>query len=341
MGAVVVSRWRPKTFSRNGRPRRGVVSICLAIVTTLPACSGKTSDPGTPPQACAVLAASRCGKLQSCNPNGLLTAYGDAGVCETREQMACAAQVAADGSGAAVDGLTACAHAYDSLSCDEVLQGAVPSACDIHGSLTQGSVCVSDMQCAGANGYCRVQSGVCGTCATRGAAGAQCVADADCEHGLVCGKGPSPALGSPALEGGTCVAPGGVGESCPMTNTCLAALACVDFVCAERAPAGARCQPLAHNCDEAQGFVCDSNTVCEKIRTATAGAACGYSTADGSLTECTGGGWCNTNGTGVAGTCESALADGAPCDATSGPFCLAPAACTNGVCLLPDPAACR
>jgi hypothetical protein len=337
-----MSTRRSNAFNRCGRlARQSAGSVALALFLPLAACSGHVSAPTTAAEACDALSASRCSKLESCNPNGLLTTYGEVDICKTREQRACAVRAAANGSGATADSLTACSHAYDALSCDEVLQGVLPIYCDIHGSLAQGSACVSDMQCAGSNGYCRVQSGICGTCASRGAAGADCLADVDCQHALVCGKGANPAMVSPALQMGTCMAPGGDGTGCSGSNTCLATLACVNFVCVERTPAGARCQVIAQNCDGAHGFVCDGTGLCEQARTAIPGGACGLSSVDLSITECTGGAWCNTNGTGFAGTCESALADGASCDAMSGPFCLAPAACTNGVCVFPDAAACN
>jgi hypothetical protein len=39
--------------------------------------------------------------------------------------------------------------------------------------------------------------------------------------------------------------------------------------------------------------------------------------------------------------CVAPATDGAPCDATNGPGCLAPAKCVGGLCKLEDPAACK
>jgi len=41
------------------------------------------------------------------------------------------------------------------------------------------------------------------------------------------------------------------------------------------------------------------------------------------------------------GTCSAVAADGALCNAMSGPICLFPAACQNNACTIGDPSACK
>jgi len=50
---------------------------------------------------------------------------------------------------------------------------------------------------------------------------------------------------------------------------------------------------------------------------------------------------CGAAGLCVNGKCVAAAADGAACDATNGPPCMADAVCAGSKCVVPDPAACK
>jgi hypothetical protein len=308
-----------------------------AVLVVLVACSGAVSGPVTPAQACADLAKAICNQLDACEPNVVLTRYGDAAACVSRTQTTCPSLLAARGSGVTPDPVETCARAYGSLRCEDLLLGHLPADCAFHGSLPSGSGCAFDAQCAAPNDHCAIASGVCGVCGARSGAGATCRVDGDCQPGLVCAVQVAPVGGNPPS---LCLAPAGLGEMCDLGHPCLATLACVLFACQPRAGAGAACQLLSQNCDVVHGFVCGAAGTCDKARTTAAGGDCGQSLIDQSFTECTRGATCNTHGTAVFGTCDAPAADGAMCDSQSGPFCVSPAVCLNGVCTLPDPVAC-
>jgi hypothetical protein len=115
---------------------------------------------------------------------------------------------------------------------------------------------------------------------------------------------------------------------------------------------GATCDPTARTapgCDRSRGLFCNATSkTCTAVTFAANGAACGVG-ADGNLIDCTGG-VCYGSTIGGAnptmGTCKSDATDGAACDTTNGPGCVAPARCvtgagsTAGTCTLPDATKC-
>jgi hypothetical protein len=113
---------------------------------------------------------------------------------------------------------------------------------------------------------------------------------------------------------------------------------CSNGTCANGAAAGTSCAN-GESCDQTKGLICDTPTkTCKELKLANPGETCGF--VDGSIVGCGAGGKCNvTTGTG-AGTCDAPLADGAACK-VGGPGCQTPATCTNGVCTIPDPGACK
>jgi hypothetical protein len=310
-----------------------------AIVTVM-ACSSSSSKSGgnvTAEQACADLAGTLCDTIAMCSPFGFQVVYADAATCKSRAALTCPMGLMANGSKATPSDLEACKQAYATAKCDDLIAGNQPTACQLQGSLMAGSACAGNLQCAGANSYCNVPANqACGVCATRAAAGATCSASSDCQSGLVCGMATGQAMGS-------CVTPGAAGATCDSPHPCQSAFACVGGTCSPRVGAGAACDASAQNCDTIKGLYCSSSRVCATIATAGAGGACGITgtTAAPTLTACTAGGTCKLPMGSLAGTCQAPAMDGAMCDPNNGPSCITPAVCTNGVCKVPDPTACR
>jgi len=304
----------------------------VGIVTV--ACSGSTSSSNvSPTQACNDLGNAICSKIESCAPFELQVVYGSTSACATRFALTCPDAIAASGSGATPAAVESCSQAYSSASCGDVLSGKTPSACQIYGTLTAGTVCGADQQCVGPDGYCKVAAtAVCGACGTTAAAGGACSANSDCQSGLTC---PLP-TGSTT---GSCVAPGAAGATCDKLHPCASPLACLNTTCSQPVEAGQACDATAQNCDFTQGLFCNPTTkVCAQIGMAGAGAPCGF--ANGAYTVCNGGGTCNLNPTTGAGTCEAVAADGATCG-SNGASCLQPAVCVNNTCTIPNASSCH
>jgi hypothetical protein len=303
---------------------------------TLAACSGKSAcgAPGTRPaapagadEACAVWAAHSCGRLEACAPLSVQVAYGDVGRCMARNRPSCVSALRASGTGDDPAGVEACARAYDTASCDDVVVGRPPEACKRAGARPPGAACGDDAQCAGPHAHCRMgDDEACGTCAALGPADAACDSDKDCAYGLVCYF--------------TCMPPVTLGAACDgMTRQCPQTLVCYDYVCAAPAAVGTPCNPQADACDRDHGLFCDPRTrVCGRYAVADIGAPCGPATI------CKGGS-CETasgpsDGPGLPSICTAHASDGARCDPASGSPCAPPARCIRGACQLPDPAAC-
>ncbi|HEY4015962.1 MAG TPA: hypothetical protein VGM06_21650 [Polyangiaceae bacterium] len=247
--------------------------------------------------------------------------YGDVAACVARNVPICISSLAANGTGRTPATVLACAAAYDSASCDDVVVGRPPPACRVPGRFPGGATCGDDAQCAGPQSYCRIPADAnCGSCAELGESGAPCASDRDCESGLVCYF--------------SCMAPVGLHEACDgMTRQCPQTLVCLDYVCTTPAPLGAPCEPRADPCDHDNGLFCDPRArVCARYATADAGATCGA------------GAIC-LNGTcgaeeGAPPTCIPNASDGKACGPAAGPSCMAPARCVGGTCRTPEPARC-
>ncbi len=281
--------------------------------------SGASSDAD---RACADWANHYCNRLESCAPLSVQIAYGDVARCIERSKPVCASALGAIGTGQSPDRVESCAQSYDSASCDEVVVAKPPLACEVPGLLPNGAPCGDDSQCSGPKGYCRMANdATCGTCAVLGPPGAGCYGDRDCEHGLVCYF--------------TCMAPVALGAECDgMRRQCPATLVCLNYACHLPSPAGAPCDPRGDACDRDRGLFCDPQTrSCSPYTLAEVGAPCGAGMA------CRAGS-CATNPSTQKATCVANAADGAACDATSGPSCMAPARCVDGKCKVPDATRC-
>jgi hypothetical protein len=294
--------------------------------------SGGASSGGTtsPDQACSDLVTGLCSKLEACAPFAIVLSFGDINTCIARLKLACPSLFNSTGTGMNPSNAEACANAYATAACEDVLGNRSFDACVFPGSVAAGAGCGENSQCA-ADAYCNFSGGQpCGVCSPRLAGGATCSADGNCQSGLVCAKQNNAATG-------TCVAPGGQGAACDATHPCLATLGCsAAGACGPLLAAGAPC--TVQNCDTLHGLYCNPQThICAQITAAGPGSPCGYSMAAGSYSLCAASGRCVlASGAMAIGTCEATAKDGMSCDSTNGPPCISPAFCSGGVCSLPS-----
>ena len=302
-----------------------LVSLCALALTS--ACSSGSSSGGNGSGTgdCNSVATTACNKLEQCSPLTVKLSYGDVQTCVTRIAMSCSAATTAPGASLTSAEFGACAKAFSQVDCKELVGGSfAPAACTIKGSLANGKACGSADQCQ--SGYCGVSTGICGTCAAVGAAGAKCTSSDGCEAGLAC------------TSKGVCATPAAAGGSCTDGRDCAAGLACSSGTCAQPVAAGGTC--AGGDCDHLAAAFCNPQTkVCETVQAADDGQPCGL--VNGAFVTCSAAGHCTIPQGQSQGTCQAHAADGATCDNTNGPGCLAPAICLNGKCTLPDPSSCK
>ena len=209
-----------------------------------------------------------------------------------------------------------CVNATKTAVCQTYSQVDACNTDIIYGITPNGGSCTASGDCDA--GYCRTSTTACGTCVGFGAAGAACSTTPDlrCATGLRCLN--------PNLDGGSCIAPGGVGQACGAAADCLADAgycpaadggprACVGFIAT-----GMPCLTAA-SCATGQCPVVTDGGVRTCAATLADGTPC---TTNASCTSK----WCNSNslitdaGTGID-TCGK-LANGSACadhnDCTSG-----------------------
>ncbi|MEO8877288.1 MAG: hypothetical protein ABI461_16965 [Polyangiaceae bacterium] len=307
---------------------RSFASLAIASASLVVACSSSSSGSSVSADTAENdLAKAFCAHYQSCASLFVQLTYGDSATCEARFKLSIAPSLTATGTGATPGQYETCSADIASASCADLLGRNLPKSCQtVAGTLADGAACGVDAQCK--DKLCRKATDQdCGVCSSVAAAGGACVADGDCDIGLTC-------------TNKVCTAYGAAGSTCDDTHTCNATLTCNNGTCAAPGEAGAACPALGTaGCDLLKGFFCNATKVCAQIGTAKAGQPCGL--VSSVYTICTGGGLCKGN-TGITpGTCEATAADGAACDDTNGPPCLAPATCTNGACKITDPSTCK
>jgi hypothetical protein len=290
----------------------------VLVAVGLAGCSNNlTSD-----QACHDLSSAICAKLQTCSPILISGGYGDVATCTKRFQIGCLAGLNAPRTTSTPSFTEGCAQAIVAGGCDLLFARTMPSACvAVAGPLTDGMACGDDGQCSST--YCRKPPGMtCGTCGPRGAAGATCARDEDCQARLKCDQQ-------------KCVTLVAAGSACDATHGCTAPAMCVNSTCVTPGLAGAMCD-ATHPCDLTQALFC-INKACAAATFTAPGMACGL--VNNAAVGCAGGSVC----LGDVGqkVCSAVAADGTSCDAAKGPTCVAPAECVSGVCKLPNPAACQ
>jgi len=291
-----------------------VVTVLGAIGCGPSSGSGKV---GTQTEVCADYATSYCNRLATCSPYRVAQTFGDVTACVERLKPICASVLQAPGTGLTTEQYGACAAAYTSASCDDVLLASwVPAACAAKGTLADGAACGHNAQCT--SGYCKHGfSQVCGTCAALVPSGGSCSRSEDCEAGLGC------------VSPGTCGATAARGASC-RTVPCTPDMVCLNGTCSDRLAADAACVVQDYACNDDLGLYCDSQTLrCTAMTPVPVGGSC----ATGVIVCIAGG--CSPN----TQLCEAALADGAACN-TELP-CRYPAVCVSGTCRVSDPTTCH
>jgi hypothetical protein len=311
---------------------RGLAAIGVVLVA---ACGGSTSNLGpqggpdggsSGQQACADAATAICGTVNGCSSLLLQLQYGDIATCQTRFQTACVRTLGASGTGFTPAMMEACAQKVATESCADVVSNNPPAECQAAvGELANGVACGDSSQCQ--SQYCnKGTDGTCGACGTR--TGGTCHRNEDCAYGQLC-------LGATS----TCVVPGAAGATCDTTHPCNQTLACKSGTCSAPDEVGGTCTPGdASNpfgtCDVLKGLICHPvSRMCVALGLAAADQPCGA--INNGYTACSANGACST----TTKTCVAALADGASCAA--GTHCMLPAACSGGVCKLPDPQSCH
>jgi hypothetical protein len=297
-----------------------IVSLCAAACGPSSSTSG-----GTQTDVCATYATNYCNRLAACSTYRLSGLYGDTNACIERWKPIFCARVSAPGSEFMPAQQAACAAAYTTASCDDLLlAGWKPAACVTIGRLAAGAPCGDNAQCS--TGYCRTAfSAVCGICTALSPSGGTCTRSDDCEAGLGC------------VSPGTCIAPSPRGASC-QTVPCDPRLVCINLICEDPLTLDAACDPQDFGiCNLETGLYCDSTTMrCAADTPVPVGGVCSTGIG-GSVGFCTASSACNT-----AGLCAAPSEDGAACDtSTSSSPCKYPAKCIGNVCVVPDPSICH
>ena len=331
-------RMRPGTLSNSNRflawmllPAIG--AACGSVKATTDAGGGNDAAaevaPPTNDEACGQFAQLFCARLGDCAPFAVALLYGDATTCVTRSKLGCTMdQEITDITRTATD-IVACAAAASGASCDDLLAGILPAACQPKpGTRINGQGCGSNLQCMST--LCEKPRTDCGTCAPRAAVNGDCTGDDGCTMGLVCANK-------------KCQTPGTSGATCDANHPCRGNLYCSNNgnVCATRSGvAGTACAGDTSICDLPHGFGCNvlsMNPSCVAVSVATGGNACGF--MNGALTLCE----LNNSCAGAtiarpSGTCPNPAGDGQTCGDAS--HCLSPASCVNGLCRFPSVGSC-
>jgi hypothetical protein len=295
------------------------------------------------------LATAVCGRIGACSPTALAITFGTADRCLEQKALGLAKDLHAPGAAITDAGLRQCLSAIRAASCDDILgSGARLPACEMKGTLANGSVCGTGLQCrsgacAGNGDEPPVLGGRhgCGVCKDRVGVDAACAND-PCEAGLYC-RSPvkTPTISTPA----TCIAFAGAGERCAddpvVAPRCRGTAACLAGICGKRIAEGSDCPP-GDTCEAGLTCVFEGTATtgkCTKQKIAAAGESCGY--VSGSFVACGGASWCTPSVGVVPGKCKALPTAGQDCSESEA--CLAPARCLprTSRCYVQDPATCN
>ena len=276
--------------------------------------------------ACSAYAKAICGVINTCSVAALHHLFGTLQNCEARYgDTGCETQGNAPGSTLTPSALTACAQAWSTKTCEEY-QFSVPAECAFHGTLADNAPCTYGHQCQAGACYMGDQSW-CGTCKAKGKLGDSCSPlFRSCEDGLTCAE--------PSQSVWVCAKPLSEGTACYSHPECDLGLRCVDGHCARAKLLGEAC--TGNDCDYTQhdviclGTADGGGSVCAQLSYSAAGESCNDNNGLG-LVTCGNSAFCQTKNGGSGGSCVAALADGAPCNTSTG-VCLYPALCINGKC---------
>lgn len=221
----------------------------------LPSSDGGADGAAPTPEvdACVQYAEARCARDAQCRENAFTIDYAAKSDCVSARTKECEGRIGISGSRYAKADAAACAAAYASFGCAEVLVGRVPAACvPPAGTLALRAVCADDAQCA--SGVCLFESHQeCGRCSEKSPAASiqRCSSSAQCPQGEACKS-----MSSSTMLNGTCRPLARDGEYCS-NNYCGAGTFCVSGVCTATRELGEECGPFAGPCDPAKGLACD------------------------------------------------------------------------------------
>lgn len=297
-------------------PRFVVSGLAIAVFTL--SCGSDDSDPtadtGPIDQACADVAAARCGAMQRCAPALFTFEYGTMESCSSQYGAWCNHVGKLPGSKVGPKALGSCATTYSSMSCETWQSRRDDLLCDVGGgSLPVEATCVSGYQCS--SKACFLDSeGACGTCQPAPTLGEACRLSMECPSNASC-------------IGYKCVEAMGIGQPCDASKPCAGTLLCSGGTCAMSPSPGQPC--LEGVCNNRLATACEGGT-CEALSMVGDGQAC--NAVSGPFC---GGGTCTTQG-----VCAAPVPEGRPCSTTAGPACLMPGVCLAGWCKIPDPSTC-
>ena len=336
-------------------------AMALVLVLGVAGCSTSGPAPGGDAgvdTACMASAQATCTMRDMCSMNhyGIARTYPDMATCVQRQHDSCVVGLSAPGTGNTPANVMACAAVLPTTSCIDFANGNLPASClPPPGTVAMGGACRFNAQCT--TTYCNITTGSeCGTCDAVPTAGVPCDgpgARAGCGgRGLVCAG----ATSAPFAAGMCAAYVTNVGGTCDATHPCGAGLSCtpVSAMAMNRTcqtagvTVGAACGGATNpGCDGTQGLTCNSMThVCAPFGVVAAGMACGAGT-DGTFVHCAAGGFCMGYTTANPhGTCLAAATDGATCDRSAGPTCMATSTCvgsagTMGTCTAPSAVNCH
>ena len=325
MARAASTRWRSTVLALGASLSAVAIAGCGKVTP-----AGADASPAiTVGEGCAQEAQAICDALDTCAPFYVQLFFVDKPTCVSRFALSCMADQGGVGTNRTAADLTACAHAVASARCPDLEASLLPAACHVKpGAVVNGANCGSNWQCQST--YCAKRNGACGVCAVRVAEGRDCTADDGCQDGLVCADS-------------KCVVPAGPDQHCDATKLpCRPDLYCRgDGKCAAKVGMGASCTDSDKACDYTKGVACNPfNHICETVKVAKAGGACGI--VDRTLTLCVSLGPCPGNTLLTPGVCASLAGDGEACGtAADGRNCLAPATCDMGLCHLPSSGTCQ
>ncbi|HKP64039.1 MAG TPA: hypothetical protein VJV78_45200 [Polyangiales bacterium] len=274
-------------------------------------------------RTCQTFGDTLCKRLEGCSTSFVRTVYGDLRSCAARNAWSCKSSLGmTEGLGVSA-GVAGCSRALDAVSCNQLMDHALPPACQlVPGPRADGRACSTDSQCASER-CARGNGAACGVCTPLGTASAACSGDTDCMDAFIC-------------SGGSCRAPSALNAACDAAQRCAHPWVCAGGTCTEAVGLGAACSYPADRCDKNQGLMCNAAGKCEPWLLGNSGQACNQ-TKNG-WAACGAGSSCATTSEGD--TCLGPLPDGSPCKPGQAPYCLAPAQCLGGVCGLPSTVDC-
>lgn len=331
-----------------------IVSCFAIVVTALGAfgCSSSSSDstaPVTADSAAAAVGTAYCARFQACAPVVFATAYTDVASCAATTKAGLLLDLMAAGTSDTPATLNACASSVSAISCADLFDGKLGSACAPKpGTVADGGACGDNAQCTSA--FCKLdaEATTCGKCTAAPAEGDACVGGL-CPGGLSCGGDNK--CHSPGASGAKCDTMAGAG--------CSATLSCSGGTCVAPGAVGADCDSVLAStktkpaCDGLTNLWCNTvSNKCEPAKTgAASGAACGIDLTTGSLTQCDPSSFCQVPKENLSamppsyvGTCMPKVADGAACPTEGlqiGNRCQAPDNCIDGTCKKVDPTLCK